>query len=173
MTNRILVTLDGTTKSEIALDLVAEIAHPGDEVTLLRVGNVLAPAVRRRGGTTVVQPGAPAPFVAGVAMAVQADRPVFAETTDQAIARARSEIADYLADEATKLEKRDLHLKTEALLEKDAAPAIIRFARKYRPDFIVMGTKARSPAGELVFGSVASEVLRSNVAPVLLVALQE
>jgi nucleotide-binding universal stress UspA family protein len=49
------------------------------------------------------------------------------------------------------------------------AAQIAAYAEANQIDLIVMATHARSPIGQVVYGSVAAEVLRSGVAPVALV----
>jgi len=55
------------------------------------------------------------------------------------------------------------------VMGEEPAAAIIAFARRADVDFIVMATHGRSGLREVVQGSVAAEVVRSGVAPVLLV----
>jgi nucleotide-binding universal stress UspA family protein len=49
------------------------------------------------------------------------------------------------------------------------AKAIIDFARENKVDVIAMATHGRGGLNELVQGSVAAAVVRSGVAPVLLI----
>jgi nucleotide-binding universal stress UspA family protein len=51
----------------------------------------------------------------------------------------------------------------------DPAEAIIKFAREGGFDLIAMSTHGRSGLSEVLQGSVASAVMRSGVAPVLMV----
>jgi nucleotide-binding universal stress UspA family protein/quercetin dioxygenase-like cupin family protein len=64
----------------------------------------------------------------------------------------------------------DPHLRVEhRLAEGDAAEEILRLTEALRCDLIVMGTHGRTGLGRLLTGSVAEEVLRKAVCPVLVV----
>ena len=54
-------------------------------------------------------------------------------------------------------------------VEGDAVAAIIRHAMEHETGVIVMGTHGETGMFHRVFGDVAEEVVRSGVAPVLLV----
>lgn len=55
------------------------------------------------------------------------------------------------------------------LFASDVPRAIIEHARRRRPSMIAMATHSRRPLAELLAGSTAYAVLRSGVAPVLMV----
>jgi nucleotide-binding universal stress UspA family protein len=95
--------------------------------------------------------------------------PVLVETEGQAIQRVIDERKEALARYAAPLHAAGLEIEYNVVLGDDAAETIIRFAREHRPDFIAMATHGRSGLNQLVQGSVASEVVRSGVAPVVLV----
>jgi nucleotide-binding universal stress UspA family protein len=57
----------------------------------------------------------------------------------------------------------------ESHLGDDPAQAIIECARAEQPDVIVMATHSRTPMKQLLFGSTTEAVIRSGVAPVLVV----
>jgi nucleotide-binding universal stress UspA family protein/quercetin dioxygenase-like cupin family protein len=67
-------------------------------------------------------------------------------------------------------EPSDPHIRLEhRLAEGDAAEEILRLAASLQCDVIVMGTHGRTGLGRLLTGSVAEEVLRKAVCPVLVV----
>ena len=168
MAKQILVTLDRSPLSESILDRVAAIGAPGDAIVLLSVGAV--PHATSRSGATPANFGAAAvDGVVGAQVIVDAPETVFAENTEQVLQRAESEIRDYLEAKATPLRQLGYIVETKALLDGDAAAAIVRFAREAKPDVIAMATHSRSAVGQVVFGSVATAVVRSKIAPVLLV----
>lgn len=55
------------------------------------------------------------------------------------------------------------------LVEGDAAASILRVAEEIKCDLIVMGTHGRTGVGRLIMGSVAEQVVRKAVCPVLTV----
>ena len=62
----------------------------------------------------------------------------------------------------------DPGLPVEHRLEQgDAAEAILRLAREYGADLIVMGTHGRTGLRRLLMGSVAEQVMRAAPCPVL------
>ena len=58
---------------------------------------------------------------------------------------------------------------THLLHGREPAKALIEEASQNRADLVIMATHSRGAAGDAVFGSVAKEVTRSGVAPVLMV----
>lgn len=77
-----------------------------------------------------------------------------------------------LLDNAEALVKRQGLTCSSVLLETAAGPAadrIVRQARKWGADLIVMGTHGRRGIRRLVMGSDAEQVLRASPVPVLLV----
>jgi len=162
---KILATFDGTSFSEETLPLLLQIAAlPNAEFTLLRVGS--EPHGRGRKGRRL-------PVVAGASLGqaamivIPSGEPKFAETKEQAIDRELAEIENYLLGVAKKLGA-DASVHVEAHISDDAARTIIERARAEQPDVIVMATHSRHGLAAL-FGSTTEQVVRSSVAPVLLV----
>ena len=83
--------------------------------------------------------------------------------------RIRFEGLTELEKAAQPLREAGLTVEVDVDLEEDPAKAIVAHAGKYHVDFIAMATHGRSGMGQVVQGSVAAEVLRSGVAPMLLV----
>jgi nucleotide-binding universal stress UspA family protein len=164
MPKRILVPLDGTENSEAALRYIPDLCAPGDEVTLLRVEK---PQPRPSIGT---QPGQGAGFVSTTAGTlrdvVPPDQPIYAETEGQALQRQRDETRDYLERLAAGLRESGLEVTTHVLIEAKVDEAIIDYARARQSTTIAMVRRTHSVVGDL-FGSVALSVIRSGVAPVL------
>jgi nucleotide-binding universal stress UspA family protein len=162
---KILATFDGTPFSESTFPLLDQIAAlPNAEFTLLRIGH--EPQGRRRRGRRM-------PVVAGSGLGqasqivIPANEPQFVETKEQAVERHLSEIEGYLLGLAKRLPK-DIDVHIEAHVSDDIAKTIIARAREIAPDVIVMATHSRRGLGAL-FGSTTEQVVRSSVAPVLLV----
>jgi nucleotide-binding universal stress UspA family protein len=90
------------------------------------------------------------------------------ETKEQAVERVNSELGDYLLDVARQFPEA-IPCRTETMLDSDVRSAIVRYAIEQKPDLIVMATHGRTGLAHLLCGDVAESVLRSGVAPVLLV----
>ena len=70
---------------------------------------------------------------------------------------------------AQPLQEKGYRVQIKVLLHEHPGEAIISTAKEMRPTFIAMATHGRSGLSELIHGSVAETVMRSGVAPVLLV----
>jgi nucleotide-binding universal stress UspA family protein len=164
---RILVTLDGSHFSESILATVAKIARPLDAaVELLIVGQpdqahstpihssmIEMTPMATASGTRV---SVPPPF-AQVAPA--------AESRAQAVERMEATLHDYLAKHAHELDGVDTQIRVE--FADDVAGAIVERAHQTHPDLIAMATHGRTGLNHLLAGSVCERVIRSGVAPVL------
>jgi nucleotide-binding universal stress UspA family protein len=165
---RVLVPLDGTKNAEAAIPTLARLCEPGDEVVLLKVDRSESP---QRGGyrpgVSVMQP------IAGSAGAVPSvatpDVPFYVETGDQAIQRQLDEAKDYLEDLAGRLRATGQKVETVALISDNPDVAIIDYARAMKPSFIAMLRRTHPGFAEMILGSVATSVMRADVAPVLFV----
>jgi nucleotide-binding universal stress UspA family protein len=165
---RILVPLDDSHLSEAALEVAGRLASgSGAEVTLLTVGE-RAKATRRR------REGVPRPVPTGttfggiVAGAVPATPARYAETKDQATEREEHELLERLERPRQALRAKHETVRTAARIG-DPAEEIIDFVRHNNIELIVMATHGRSGLSERLHGSVTEKVLRSGVAPVLVV----
>ena len=98
----------------------------------------------------------------------KAREPRWAESDDQAIERALAEGRDFLESAAKPLRERCLEVDVDVVVDGDIAKAITNYARRNKFDLIAMATRGRGGLSDLVQGSVASAVVRSGVAPVLL-----
>jgi nucleotide-binding universal stress UspA family protein len=163
----ILVPLDGTNTAERTLSFLEQVSNPGDKVVLLSVQKPEAPVKSGSLPGQVVRGGfAPAGGVTGL---VTPPTPVYRETDDQSFERQIHHAMDYLEGLAAPLRKTGLEIRTEVRLDEHPAEAIIAYARDMRPTFITMLRRTRFGLGELLFGNVATRVIESEVAPVLLV----
>lgn len=160
---KIMATFDGSKFSESTLQHLAQMARmPGVEFVLVRVADLPEGQAQKAG------PLPPVSVVSGSATIVQpADSPIV-ETKSQAVERRLAEMGDYLRDIATRLPP-GLAYRFETRVSDDAAAEIIRLALAEQPDVIVMATHGRTGVVRALFGATAEEVVRSGVAPVLLV----
>jgi nucleotide-binding universal stress UspA family protein len=101
-------------------------------------------------------------------MLVETSQADFVETRGQAVERRRGELEDYLRSVAATLPASARH-RLAVYLADDPAEAIIKLAVAEQPDMIVMATHGHTGLSHLLFGHVAEQVVRSGVAPVLLV----
>jgi nucleotide-binding universal stress UspA family protein len=95
--------------------------------------------------------------------------PVWAEDEAQALARVQDEGCTYLIEASRPLSEHGITTHVQADIGTDAAEKIIDFARSHNVDLIAMATHGRTGLRDIIHGSVAAAVIRSGVAPVLLV----
>lgn len=164
MTLRMLVTLDGSPFSERVLDAAADLARQANaEVTLLRIVSH-AHDIGRSSGNLDALGEEQASALTGTPGPQHRIREL--ETTTQAAERHLSEARDYLTPLASRYFGEAA--KIEARESRNPAEEIIRVAIEKNIDLIAMATHGRSGIAQLLVGSVAEAVMRSGVAPVLL-----
>lgn len=164
MYKRILVTLDRSALSEAVLpELQRLLAGSSAEVTLLAVGEPPQATRRPRAG-----PSRPTPMGADGIGVLGPAPPRYAETRDQAVQREENELLEYLEDMSASVRETGASVNVAARLGEPERE-IIDFAREGGFDLIAMATHGRSGLSELVQGSIAGAVVKSGVAPVLLV----
>lgn len=162
---RMLVTTDGSPESETIIPIAAEIARAMNmEVHLLRVEHVPATAAAGRRAPNPTYRTFRDPLLR--ASSLPAERMQPAETRGQAFERAEHEVLEYLEGLAKSFEGLQVHCNVA--FNGDAGDAVIHVAKDLRVDLIAMATHGRSSVASLVQGSVASKVVHSGVAPVLL-----
>jgi nucleotide-binding universal stress UspA family protein len=171
MFDRILVPLDGSPLAEQALPLVGKLLDsPRAKVTLLSVGDAPgATRLRHKGLRRPLPLAAAANVVASVpAGVIAATPPSYAESKDQAVERREHELLEYLDRVGRPLSEagRALHA---AVHFGEPAKEIVAFAEKGKFDVIVMATHGRSGLSGTLHGSVTAAVIKSGVAPVLVV----
>jgi len=164
---KILVTLDGSHFSESILATVARIAAPlSAEVELLAVGRPEQAQATPAHERSVEM--APVATATGVRLAVPAPADLLApaaESRAQAVGRLETSLRDYLASRARELPGVRVEARVE--LSDDPGAAIVARARDTHPDLIAMATHGRTGISHLLAGSVCESVIRSGVAPVL------
>ena len=168
MFKKILVPLDGSSLSEQVIPLATELLDGGaEEATLFTVGQPPKATRLRTKGLRRPLPlaGLGGTLFGGV---VPATPTVYAETKDQAIKREEHELLAYLdrAGRPLVTTGRPVHGVVHI---GDPARELIDFAREGGFDLVVMATHGRSGLRQTLQGSVTAEVIRSGVAPVLVV----
>lgn len=164
---KILATFDGTPFSESILPLLEKMAAlPDAEFTLLSVAHEPEVGVRRRGPRRPVL----VTDMMGRATPVILQQPgvEYVENRSQAIERRMAELEDYLLGLAHRLPK-GTRVHVEVDCADDPAEMIIEHAREEGADVIVMATHSRSGLVHALAGSTTERVIRSGVAPVLVV----
>ncbi len=168
---KILVTLDGSQRSEAILPSVEAVARGcGAEIHLMTV--VHTPTAEGRARRRVVDPQYPTAFGGSLGVASQTIirgrvQTVPVETKSQAIERLEHEADEYLQS----VEKRLRGLSITRVVKMSDAPEkpILTYARKLKPDLIAMATHGRTGLAAVLQGSVARAIVKAQVAPVLLV----
>jgi nucleotide-binding universal stress UspA family protein len=161
---KIMATLDGSEFSEAILPLLSKLAGlPGAEFVLFSASE--DPEGRRKS-----ELNAPVQAVGyeRQPMAIEQPGPGVAETKDQAIERRLGDLRDYLTSLAAQLPPGTAS-RAVAEIDEDPAGAIVRVAEREGVDAIVIATHGRTGMARAMLGSVADRVVRSGVAPVLLV----
>jgi nucleotide-binding universal stress UspA family protein len=162
MYKHILVPLDGSETSEVALEEVRRIVEGLDvKVTLCSVAELPAPV-----GEMPEPERAAGAFAPGLVTEAREKRPY--EDRGQAIERVKDEVAKYLADKAALLRDRGVDADVEVAFG-NPVEELLRIAGSRSVDVIVMATHGRTGLAQAVFGSVAARIVGSGVRPVLLV----
>jgi nucleotide-binding universal stress UspA family protein len=167
----ILATVDGSPASRAVIPALEKLAADlSARATLLTV--VERPKATPRRDEVVQAPYTGVPAVPGGIEApsvLRSREPRYAETDDQAIDRAIAEGREFLESAAKPLKDRGIEVQTEVVVNHNVAAAIVDFAREQKFDIIAMATHGRGGLNQLVQGSVASAVVKSGIAPVLLI----
>jgi nucleotide-binding universal stress UspA family protein len=165
----VLVTLDGSHFSEAILGTVMSLAPAlGADVELFRVGN----PHDARDTPLRAEYGELAPMATSTGTRVSVPLPseqsaLRVETREQAIDRIDANMREYLSKRAAELPGINTTIAVD--IADDPAQAIIAHARRVRPDLIAMATHGRSGISQLLTGSVCESVIRSGVAPVIVI----
>jgi nucleotide-binding universal stress UspA family protein len=138
---KILVGVDGSACSIVALDLVSSLAWPaGTEITLLAAYDV------------------PVDWTGGVGSTMD-----WVGDVEDA---ARDTLVEQLRGLAPRLEEQG-HSVERIVVRGRAASAIVETARERQVDLIVTGSRGRGPLRSMLLGSVAAEVAGEAPCPVL------
>ncbi|MGD9889722.1 MAG: universal stress protein [Dehalococcoidia bacterium] len=164
---KILVTLDGSHFSEAILGTVGKLARSMHaQVQLLSIAQfeqARSTAVRQTATDL-----APVSTATGTMLKVPLPADLMspaAESRSQALARVDASLREYLEDRSAELKDGDVTVSVE--FADDVAEAIIEHARREQVDLIAMATHGRTGLSHLLAGSVCERVIRSGVAPVL------
>ncbi|MGE0056637.1 MAG: universal stress protein [Dehalococcoidia bacterium] len=167
----ILITLDGSTHSNEILSTVEPIAAAlNATVRLFTVRHSKNETPRESYSQSMH--GESLYSIPGGSTAMYVERggePGFAEDETQALQRLVDEGRDFLSAVSASLSAKGLKVEVDAVIGDDPAKEIIKYAKDNDFTFIAMATHGRSGIRDIVQGSVATEVVRSGVAPVLLV----
>ncbi len=156
---KILATFDGSKCSEVVVPQLEWLARLGDaDFTFLSIIHQLRDAAHSQRVVAELPGTGSTPGVVSAA----------ATTSGEAIERTLADRSEYLADIVSRM-PRGRNYGVEVAIADDAAAAIIRYAMEHSPDIIVMGTHGEAGMVHRLFGDVAEQVVRSGVAPVLLV----
>lgn len=167
MSRRVLIPLDRTERSESALEALPRLCDPGDEVILLSIDEPRKSVeVGSRPGR-IIGGGWSGPG-SGRAFASRPDVPVYAETSDQIFQSQLDELISYLETKDDALREQGFKVELAAEINGDPADAIVDVARRVEPTFILMVRTTRRDLGERLFGTVAQQVIREGVAPVMI-----
>ena len=158
MFQRVIVPLDGSPLSELAIQPGVEMAKRYDSPLVLlraydgpdRVARSLALSQASAGGAPVVM-----------------DPGTVQSMTDAAEA-GEGDIEAYLTGQATRLTDSGLKVLTLAV-DGDAADAIVNETEREPGALLVMTTHGRSGLSKLVFGSVAQDVMHRARVPVTVI----
>ena len=167
MLRKMLVPLDGSSRSEQILPIAKDLLEGGvEEATLFMAGEAPRATRQRRKGLRRPLPLAAIAIGAAPSGLIEATPPAYAETKDQAVERGEHELLEYLNQARRPLVEtgRPVHV---AVHFGEPAKEIIDFARKGRFDLVVMATHSRSGLRGTLQGSVTAAVIRSGVVPVL------
>ncbi len=164
---KVLATFDGSTSAESIIPQLEKMTRlPFDEIVLFSIVEHAGGAVRMRGPLRSVI--ALTSIQGGNSVVVERDVAGYVENKGQALERELAERDDYLKHIAAGLPPGPTY-RTVAVAADDAATAIVQRALVEQPDVIVMATHGRTGLVHILFGDTAEEVVRSGVAPVLLV----
>jgi nucleotide-binding universal stress UspA family protein len=167
MFKKILVPLDGSPLAEQALAVLGELLNSSPvEVTLFSVGDAPRPTRLPQKGLRRALPLVTA--LSAVPQILPATPPSYAESKDQAVERREHELLEYL-DRAGRPWSNAGHNMHAAVHFGDPAKEIVALADKGQFDLIVMATHGRSGLSGTLHGSVTAAVIKSGVAPVLVV----
>jgi nucleotide-binding universal stress UspA family protein len=166
----ILATVDGSPESLAVIPALESLApNMRLHVRLLMIAE--RPQATPRRSSLARAPFSGVPATPGGVMVPSGSRtrgPRWSESDDQAVERALAEGRDFLESTAKRLREGGIQTDVEVLIGGDVAKAIVSYARREKFDLIAMATHGRGSLSNLVQGSVASDVVRSGIAPVLL-----
>ncbi len=148
MLNHLLVPLDGSELSEVALEYAQRIIAPDGKITLLSVVDI---------------PFSQSYYLYDVPVAVVPET-----LSDEKMEEAQRYTREYLLRRAESLQAKGL--KVDYLVETGFPEnAIVELAKLRQVDAIVMSTHGRSGLTRLLYGSVTQRVLNAMPCPVFVI----
>jgi nucleotide-binding universal stress UspA family protein len=154
MYKKVLLTLDGSELSALALPHAVQIASAsGAEIVLMRVIDSVA---------HVIAQAAPTGIEAGPGL-------VTAELAQEAVAGQRIAAERDLTEAAQQLNAQGINRVSVEVVEGVPGDAVVETAQRLGCDLIVMATHGRGGLGRVLLGSVADHVVRHARSAVLLV----
>lgn len=162
MLQKLLVTLDGSQLSEAAIPVAERIVSgTGAKIDIMTVVKRPQSRVRVERIHSIPEPGLYGGFVRAEVETI--------ESQDEAEQRVTSRLKRYMSEKTLVLTVSGVDVAPSVAFDDDPVRAIVNHARDANVDLIVMATHGRSGLGETIFGSVAHDVLKSGIAPVVLV----
>ena len=167
----ILATADGSPESAAVILALEKLASDVNaRIQLLTV--VERPRGTMRRPTSLARSTVSSAYPGGTPIVQEPDEPQWVETGEQALARSIAEGRDFLESVAKPLLIRGFDVQVDVVVDGKVAKAISSYARRNKSDLIAMATPGRGGLSDLIQGSIASAVVRSGVAPVLLVRIE-
>jgi nucleotide-binding universal stress UspA family protein len=164
----ILATADGSPESTAVIPALEKLTSDVNaRIQLLTV--VERPKGTLRRPMSLPQGAVSGAYGGGTPIVQEPEQPQWAETGEQALDRSLAEGHDFLEMIAKPLRARGVEVQVDVVVNGNVARAITNYAKKNSCDLIAMATHGRSGLSDLVQGSIASAVVRSGAAPVLLV----
>ncbi len=167
MYSHILATLDGSALSEAVLPQVEKLAAGTPlRVTLLAVAEDPSPI----SSTPSVNPERLIEATGSLQEVTLQEMDVHrqGETHGQAIQRVETELMEYLEEQAARLRKKGIETVCDVAMG-DPVQEIVERARAGGVDAIAMASHGRTGLAQLVFGSVAAQVIERAGLPVIVV----
>lgn len=167
---KVLATFDGSDFSETIMQQLTTIAGMAPcDFTFMAVAHEPHGRLSHLAGS---HPEATGEVLGSQPVAVGLPDPQWAENKGQAIERRRASLEDYLHQLSTRLPPGS-NVEVVAEISEHPDRIIVAAARERDVDLIVMATHSRGPVARALFGSVTEQVVRSGVAPVLVVHPKE
>ena len=167
MNKKVLIPLDGTDQAERALQIL-DLLDKADEIVLFAAGEPEESVQRGTRPGRAVLGDVMGPAGGAVTDVPRPDVPLYVETKDQELQEKLAQLEDYLEEKAAGLRKDGYSVDIVAEISSAPAQAIIDCARKVQPTFIAMVRTTHPSLADRVFGTVAQHVIRSDVAPVMI-----
>jgi nucleotide-binding universal stress UspA family protein len=169
MSKHMLIPLDGSIYSESAINEALDLAYDDTQATLLIAAEVPEPYAERPVGGY----DSWAWLFMRDSIGIEVKHPArHLETKDQAVAWVKDELEMYLQEKGRPFLEHGVDVRYAVEFASPVA-AITDYAKENDVGLIVMATHGRTGLKEIVFGSITEAVVRSGVAPVVVVRPKE